>query len=100
MNLHHLNLVTIIGESVLKDKLTRDIKACGAKGYTVMDVEGEGSRHLRAGEIPGQNIRIDVIVTKEKAEAILEKVAKHYFPSYAVIAYVQEVTVVRGDKYV
>jgi len=100
MQVHSLKLVTIVGEAVLRDKLVAAFKTRGAKGFTITDVEGEGSRHLRAGEIPGQNVRIEMVVTPEVADKILEHVSKHYFPNYAVIAFMQEVSVVRGDKYI
>ena len=100
LQLHTLKLVTIIAESVLKERITRDIMAKGAKGYSVSEVDGEGSRHLRAGEHPGQNVKFEIIVDEAVAVNLLETVSKHYFTNYAVIAYCQDVQVIRGDKYV
>lgn len=99
LQLHPLKLVTIVAESVLKERIIHDILQQGAKGYSMSEVEGEGSRHLRAGEHPGQNFKFEIITDAEKAEKLLEKVSKHYFANYAVIAYVQDVQVIRGDKY-
>lgn len=45
-------------------------------------------------------MRIEVVVSDEVADRILDHVAEHYFPNYAVIAFVADVAVVRGDKYV
>jgi nitrogen regulatory protein P-II 2 len=40
------------------------------------------------------------VVSAAVADRVLAHVAKHYFPNYAVIAYVGTVEVVRGEKYV
>jgi nitrogen regulatory protein PII len=95
-----LKLVTIVAEPVLEEQLTAELKRLGARGFTVADTRGEGSRGIRASEVPGEGIRIDTVVGAEVAERLLAHVAKHYFPNYAVIAYVSAVEVVRGEKYV
>lgn len=100
MNLKSLKLITIIAEAVISEKIIREIQAQGAKGYTATSVEGQGSRGVRASEWEGKNSKIQAIVNEEIAEKILSLLAEHYFPNYAVIAYVQDVGVVRGDKYV
>jgi nitrogen regulatory protein PII len=94
-----LRLVTLVAESVLAEMLTEDLKRLGARGFTKTEAQGEGSRHLRAGEIPGHNVKIETVVTPAVADAILEHVAQTYFSDYAIIAYVSEVHVVRGEKY-
>lgn len=99
MPTHPLKLVTIIAEPVLEPRLTQELRALGATGFTVVDGRGEGSRALHAGEIPGLNVRIDSIVAPDVAERIMTHIATHYFSAYAVIAYVSDVSVVRGDKY-
>lgn len=95
-----LKLVTIIAETVLAEQLADELKCLGAKGFTATEARGEGSRHLRAGDIPGHNVKIETIVSQAVASSILEHVAQKYFSHYAVIAYVTDVSVVRGEKYV
>lgn len=95
-----LPMLTIIAEAVLKERLIEDLKHAGVKGYTVTLVEGEGSRHMRAGEIPGQNVKLEVITTAETTNRLLELLSKSYFPNYAAISFVSQVQVVRGEKYV
>lgn len=94
-----LKLITIIAEAFLEDKLIREVKKLGAKGYTISEGRGEGSRGVRASEWEGGNIRLEAIVSPQVAERILERLAQEYFENYAVIAYVETVEVVRGDKY-
>ena len=99
MKLHELKLVTIIAESVLEDHLVREITSCGAKGYTITDARGEGSRGMRTAALGGQNIRLETLVTDEVADRVFDVLHDHFFPHYAVVAYVESVQVVRGEKY-
>jgi nitrogen regulatory protein PII len=100
MPMASLTLVTIIAEPVLENQLTRELRQMGARGFTVTESRGEGSRGIRASDVPGQNVRIEVIVSELVARSVLQHVATHYFPHYAVIAFSQAVEVVRGEKYV
>jgi nitrogen regulatory protein P-II 2 len=95
-----LKLVTIIAEAVLEDKLLREIREQGATGYSLSEVRGEGSRGVRASEWEGKNIKIEVVASAEVADRLLTHVAATYFQYYAVVTYVADVQVVRGDKYV
>lgn len=95
-----LKLVTIVAEPVLEERLLEALHQLGARGHTVADIHGAGSRGMRASDPPGQGVRIEVVVGPDVAERIVEHVAEHYFPHYAVIAFVSEVHVVRGEKYV
>lgn len=99
MALVALKLVTIIAEGFLEEKLVREIKKLGAKGYTITPARGEGSRGVRASEWEGSNIRLETVVSPAVAERILNHLAETYFANYAVIAYVETVEVVRGEKY-
>jgi nitrogen regulatory protein P-II 2 len=99
MPTHPLKLVTVIAEPVLETKLTHELRALGATGFTVVEGRGEGSRGRHAGEIPGVNIRIEAIVSPEVAERIMERFAAQYFNDYAMVVYQTDVAVIRGDKY-
>ena len=99
MKLVPLKLVTIVAEALLEDRLLRELKVCGARGYTISAVRGEGSRGVRASEWEGQNLKIETLVSADVAERILARLAEAYFTDYAVVAYLENVEVVRGDKY-
>lgn len=99
MNTVPLKEVTIIAEGLLEERLVRELRQLGARGYTVGEVRGEGSRGVRASEWEGHNVRIETLVSAEVADRILAHVAKHYFEHYAVVAYLSDVEVVRGEKY-
>lgn len=76
----------------------RALLGLGAKGYTLSEVRGSGARGVRAGQ-PDVNVKIEAVVSPEVADRILAHLAEHYFAHYAVIAYVETVAVVRGEKY-
>ena len=94
-----LKKVTIIAEAVLEPRLLHEIRALGATGYTVGEVRGEGSRGMRSSDWEGDNVKVETLVGAATADRILEHVAADYFEHYAVIAWVTDVQVVRGDKY-
>jgi nitrogen regulatory protein P-II 2 len=94
-----MKLVTIVAEGILEERIARELHELGARGHTVMDVRGEGSRGVRATEVEGKNVRIEVLVKPDVAERILDHLQAVYFRYYAVVAYVSDVTVLRGDKY-
>jgi nitrogen regulatory protein P-II 2 len=100
MNTVSLKLITIIAEAILEPHLLREIRELGAKGYTITKVHGEGSRGVRASDWEGGNVKIEALVGPAVAERILDHVADTYFEHYAVVAYLGEASVVRGDKYV
>jgi nitrogen regulatory protein P-II 2 len=96
---HPLRLITIVAEEVLESHLVRELENAGATGWTVTQAHGRGSRGMRARSSDGTNIRIETIVNDEVADRILERLAEHWFPHYAVVAWVEAVQVVRGDKF-
>lgn len=95
-----LSKVTIVAERLLKDRLVALIRKEGATGFTMTDVTGEGSRGVRASDWEGRNIQIETIVSAAVADAIFERLSAEYFEEFAVIAWVGEVNVLRGSKFV
>jgi len=95
-----VKLVTIIAESVLEERLVRDVKRLGARGFTRSEVHGEGSRGRRVGDVEGANVRLECLVSAEVADRIVTELAEHYFENYAIVTFVEDVAVVRGHKYV
>jgi nitrogen regulatory protein P-II 2 len=99
MNTTPAKRITVIAERLLEDRLVRDIKSCGATGYTITDARGQGSRGTRTSEWEGGNIKLETLVNERVADGILELLNEKYFQHYAVIAYMEDVAVVRGEKY-
>jgi nitrogen regulatory protein P-II 2 len=99
MKTHKMQLVTIISEPVLLERLQALLRDQGATGVTVTEVRGEGSKHAKASEVPGDKIKVECIVAPAVAESILEQVTREYFENYSTIVYVTEVTVMRIEKF-
>lgn len=99
MQLHPRKRVTIVAEALLEARLVADLERLGASGWSILKARGKGSRGVRASEWEGTNVQIETIVGAEVAERILAHVAATYFEHFAVIAYVDEVAVIRSDKY-
>lgn len=100
MSLTKLQLITVITERLLRDDIIEQMEELGAKGYTLIDTTGTGSRGIRASEWAGKNVKIESVVSEEVANKIMDFIAREYFENYAVIAYTYSVNVVRGDKYI
>jgi nitrogen regulatory protein P-II 2 len=94
-----LKLVTIIAEAILEDRLRRELKKLGARGYTIGPARGEGTRGLKAIDWEGQNVRIETLVSAETGERIMAHLAQQYFADYALIVYSVDAEVLRSDKY-
>lgn len=99
MNTTDLKLLTIITEPLLEQKLVDLIQASGARGHTISDCRGDGSRGIRAGDLSGKNIKIESVVSPEVAKKLMSILQKDYFPRFALIAFLTDVSVVRGEKY-
>ncbi len=100
MKLTELYLVTIITERYFRDEILDKLKELGAKGFTLTDTTGEGSRGMRASDFEGKNVKIEVVVSKDVGNNVIDYIADVYFENYSVIAYAYPVGVVRGDKYI
>lgn len=92
-------LVTIITEPVIEHKIIEDIKKCGAKGYSVSSVRGEGTTGNRSLDLNGPSIRLETVVTDKVAEKILQMLADHYFDRYATVAWITPAHVARPGRF-
>ncbi|HEY9690840.1 MAG TPA: hypothetical protein V6D15_01410 [Oculatellaceae cyanobacterium] len=87
-----VTLLTIIAETVLKDPIVKLLKNYEVSGYTINQVQGEGSHGRRLGDIAGYNTNIEIktLVSLEVSDAILESI-KDYQGKHALIAFRQNV---------
>lgn len=97
--LRPVKMITIIALDALENRLIEDLKACGVKGYTVSEVEGEGlhARHFSNWE--GRNIRIETLTNEENAHKIMAVLSEHYFEKYGIVAFVSTVEVLRPERF-
>lgn len=91
--------VTIVTESIVEARLVRDLRECGARGWTITPARGEGPRDRRVSDVDGGAIRVETLVSPATAEKIWERLADTYFADYAVTAWSHEVNVARLERY-
>ena len=91
--------ITIIGDCTVQYRLVKEIREMGATGYTCYIVSGRGDRGIRPRHAEPANVKIEVIATSELAHRILDHVARNYFDNYAMIAYLDDVEVLRPRKF-
>ena len=93
-------LLTVITEAAIEKTLLRDLEQLGVRGYTVSDARGRGSRGVRdAAWGEAANIRIEVICPRAQADALLSHVQSRYYADYAMVAFLQEVEILRPEKF-
>lgn len=94
-----MQLVTIVAEEVLQDRLVAAVLASGASGYTLSAASGAGSRGLRSTTLGGENVRLEALMPEPGAARLMDCLFRDWFPHYAVVAWVTSVEVLRSDKY-
>lgn len=93
-------LLTVITESAIEETLLKDLEKLGVSAYTVSDARGRGGRGVRDamwGEV--SNIRLEVICTRVLAESVLVHIQNHYYANYAMVAFLQDVEIIRPEKF-
>jgi len=91
--------VTIIGDNTVEYRIIKEVHDLGATGHTCFLVHGQGARGVRPRHAEPGNTKIEVIATPEVAQRIIEHIAQHYFNNYAMIAFLDDVEVLRGEKF-
>jgi hypothetical protein len=95
-----IKLLTVVCEAALETTLLRDLESLDARGYTVTDARGKGSRGRRdATWGPHANIRVEVLCTAETALAISAALRERYYDNYSMILFVADVEVLRPEKF-
>lgn len=93
-------LLTVICEADIERKLADDVMSLGAHGYTVTEARGRGAGGERdAAWAPSGNIRMEVICEAAVAQAIVERLRRHYFDYFSMVLYLSDVEVLRDDKF-
>jgi nitrogen regulatory protein PII len=100
MNANTRTLLTIITESSLEHRLVGDIQNLGARGYTISDCRGKGTQGTRDAEWDyDSNIRMEVICSRETADAIVVHLHKTYYKDFAMVIFSDDVAVLRPEKF-
>ena len=100
MNLHPMKRVTIICELILEERVIELLRETGAHGHTAFTVRGGGHQGERiADTAETANVQIEVILKPALAEALLQRLQRDLFASYAMVAYESDVRVLRPEKF-
>ena len=106
MTLHAAEKVVIITEKIISKGICDIIEACGATGYTLVAAGGKGSRDMRSTSDRASvvddfaNLKIEIIVNNyEMAECIMDAVRKKYFKNYSGITYLEDIKILRPEKF-
>jgi nitrogen regulatory protein P-II 2 len=94
-----LQLVTIVCEALLEDRLVRDLKRLGVTGYTRSSVRGEGRRGIR-DEWEGNNARIEALIRPEIAERVFAHLEEAYMPHFPMVAWAHEVRALIAEQHI
>ena len=93
-------MVTIVTEAALERALVTELESLGVKGFTITDARGKGSRGMRQSDWAQQgNIRVEVICDPALADRIAGQVRDRFYANYAMILFMQDVSVLRSDKF-
>jgi nitrogen regulatory protein PII len=98
--LHTRRMVTIVTEAALERALVAELETLGVRGFTITDARGKGSRGTRQSEWAQEgNIRVEVICDPTVADHVAERMRQRFYDHYAMILFVQDVSVLRSDKF-
>ena len=93
-------LLTVVTEAVLERELTGELDALGVRGYTITDARGKGSRGRRQSDWSQEgNIRIEMVCEPALAELVAQHLRERYYDHYAMILFLQDVSVLRPEKF-
>ena len=100
MQYYSRRMVTIVTEAALERSLVQELEALGVRGFTITDARGKGSRGTRQSEWAQEgNIRVEVICDPALADRIAERVRERFYDHYAMILFMQDVSVLRPEKF-
>lgn len=93
-------LLTIVTEALLERELLAEFEALGVRGYTITDARGKGGRGNRQSDWAQEgNVRIEIVCEPALADRIAARLRERYYDHYAMILYLQDVSVLRPDKF-
>jgi Fic family protein len=94
-----VTLLTVIAVTELEERLVRDLKALGVRGYTIDRVEARGAHgHRMAGLVDATDLRFEMFVSTAVAHRVLERIAKSY-AEQPIMAYLHEVEAMPAEHF-
>lgn len=100
MKLYEVKLLTITCEVLAQKNVFDILSKHRVSGYTFYEVEGSGSKNLHGKGISDKNVKIEVVLSNDKLESIVEEIARTMFSDFAIILYVGDAGVIRSEKFI
>ncbi len=98
MRLHTMKRLTIIAAETLHSTVIKTLHDAEVHHYTFFNVRGKGD-HTRDGDTDSANIRYEAIMSPHALEETLVVLRERLLTDAAIIVYVQDVDVVRHQKF-
>jgi len=100
MKLYTVKLLTITCEILAQKNIIEILKKHEISGYTIYEVDGNGSRGLRGQGLKNEkNVKVEVIMQEEKLQDVVEEISRTLFANFALVLYVSDVGVIRTEKF-
>lgn len=94
-----VTLVTVVAVFEIEERLVKDLRALGVRGYTVGKVDGRGLHgHRMAGLVDAPNMRLEMLVSHALAWRILERIESKY-GDQPIMAYTHEVQAIPHEHF-
>jgi len=100
LRLYNIKLLTIVCEIMAQALVKNILKKHEITGYTSFEVGGMGDKGLRGQGLPEEkNVKIEIVLTEQSAQKIVEEISSTMFSDYAIILYVSDIQVARMEKF-
>ena len=100
MRLYNIKLLTIVCEIMAQNLVKEILKKHKMTGYTSFELGGMGDKGVRGQGLPEEkNVKIEIVLTEESAQGIVEEIARTMFSDYSIILYLSDVQVARMEKF-
>jgi nitrogen regulatory protein P-II 2 len=97
-----LRVITIVAEAEIADRIARDLRTLGVRGWNLTHGEGHWNTALDTkgpADFDGPTVRFELVAKDETVAAVMAHLAAAWFPRYAVFAWVSPAEVLRPAKY-
>jgi nitrogen regulatory protein PII len=95
-----VKLLTVTCEILAQKNIIEILKKHEISGYTIYEVDGNGSRGLRGQGLKNEkNVKVEVIMQEEKLQDVVEEISRTLFANFALVLYVSDVGVIRTEKF-
>lgn len=92
-------LVTILCEPTLEEKVLDVLRRAGASGFSTMRSEGDSTRAWSLEVMEGANVRIETVVSEETAAKIVQEISKRFFAHRSLVVWQTTVRVQRPERF-